>query len=177
MFGPGRDTLIPVGVAIIGVLVVGTLATHYLSTGNETVTSTVTTNFMAKGTANLTLLSVGLVNSTLGSRLVLNVTFKNTGNLLDYYYVGGASSIRFAVSPANSVQLVSISTPCAGGAFTVALEPGETTHVLSGSCGDTAYYRLAHKGPIAISMYFDWESAGVNLTLHSTPATVNFTVT
>lgn len=179
MVAYGRETPAFLAVAIVVVLLMGTFTLFNFPTNPISSTRTVTTGFSIKGTGNVTVLSIALLNTTLGSRLELNVTFRNTGDLLaDYVTGGGGSSVRFTVTPVGAVQEVSISTPLCGiPPFTVAVEPGQVAHALSGSCADTGFYKFAQKGEVTINVYLDWEEARTELTLRTTSAVINFTIT
>ena len=168
--------------AILALLIAGSLGVGYLvGTSNQrTIMETTTTRMTTTTTETHSLLpqvqitSLALQNRTVGSYVVLNITFKNVGDIPIFTYTGGGSLVSFTLEPRSAIMY----DPSSCGPFlqipviVTQFNPGQTSYLSIPFCE-----KFVQSGTVTIDGALRWWPIRDNQTIiYISTASQNFTI-
>jgi hypothetical protein len=106
------------------------------------------------------IVSVNLVNATVGSHVVFDVTLKNVGNSTVYYavYDGRTSPVSASITSSSAISPQSTATgiDCMRTISVVALAPGAVASAETTDCVDSVNYEISSAGVIQAIITVRW---------------------
>ena len=157
------------------------------TTSSNATTATSVSSYSGSDSQNqgtpVEIVSVKLANTTIGSHVVFDVTFKNVGNSTVYYaaYDGRTSPVSASITSSFAISRQSTATgiDCMRTISAVALAPGAVASAETTDCVDSANYGISSAGVIHALidvMWFTSASAVLSEAPQSTSVSEDFSV-
>ncbi len=176
---PRNYTRLSIAIVVAAVVVAATIGLSISSTttttktvpevSTSTITTTVTSISIYSGSESssqnpgtpVQIVSVKLVNTTIGSHVVFDVTFENVGNSTVYYavYDGRTSPVSASITSSSAISPQSTATgsfDCMRTISVVALAPGAVASAETTDCVDSTNYEISSAGVIQAVITVMW---------------------
>jgi len=175
----GNYTRLAIAIVVAAVVVAATIGLSISSTtttrtvpevSTSTITTTVTSISIYSGSyssshspgAPVQIVSVKLVNTTIGSHVVFDVAFENVGNSTIYYASpdGRTSPVSASINSSSAISPQSTATgiDCMRTISAVALAPGAVASAETTDCVDPNNYEIASAGVIQAVVTVRWSA-------------------